>query len=99
MAIKPEDCLKLTQDEQDDLEILEAEIDDFLRENFQSKGSKISFKLKRVLNTRILNKIKEIYTAAGWQINQVVHPLTSTSELEFLEKSPQIYNLGSCYDR
>lgn len=73
MAISPEECARMSHDEDICFDVLEKGIDSFLKKNFVDSCKKYRFSFKKSKYVGYSPKVKsliiEIYTQAGWIVN------------------------------
>lgn len=70
MTVKPEDCLKLTANEEKIVSDMEKAIDVQLRDQFTTATTKVRVTLGIYLNDRVFNKLHTMYSLAGWNVVQ-----------------------------
>lgn len=70
MAIKPEDCLKITEAEKNTVAAFEKEIDSILRDKFISYSSTVQIPIVININQRVLTELLTIYRNAGWSVTE-----------------------------
>lgn len=112
MTVKPEDCLKLTENEIKIVSDMEKAIDLQLREQFVLPSSRVRVSLSFVLNERIFNKIFSMYNQCGWDVVQatsggddprgtcpVVHYIEFTKTKETYSGRDFRDNTGNQWDR
>lgn len=64
MPITPEQARKLTREEEIRLNQIQSEIDDAIRDSFQSNIEIVQYEIH--MSDRLLNRIHAAYRAAGW---------------------------------
>lgn len=104
MAIKPIDCLALSQLEENLVSKLEDQLDVKLREQFTRHGMSVDIDLDKH-NERVLNALLDRYRKVGWQVS-VGHKPASGDDMRGLDSQPARYVLTfseasseSSYDR
>ncbi len=68
MAIKPEECVKIMEDEKKVVADLEKSIDIILRQEFTHYDASVTFALPKAPTPRVLESLKSLYTAVGWAV-------------------------------
>lgn len=68
MAIKPEECLKIMEDEKKIVADLERSIDIVLRQEYTHYDAVVNFSLVKAPSPRVLDSLKVLYTTAGWVV-------------------------------
>lgn len=87
MAITPEECLQLTDNEKHQIEDLEKIIDAALREKFDDSFSTVEMTLT-IPSSRIYNQILSLYRSHGWEIISKGVGTKGEKNLAFKKKSP-----------
>lgn len=68
MAITPEEAMRITREEMDIVATLECVIDKQMKNQFTSDTKSIVYEMSRAPMPRVVQKIKEIYQSAGWNV-------------------------------
>lgn len=98
MVITPDECLKLTVDEDNEVLALEKEIDKILREKYDSHNATVEVSIKHKGSARVLRKVLEDYKIAGWEIC-LLSASAGASSYKFSKiKIPPTFS-GGYYDR
>ena len=69
MVIKPEEAMKIKEDEIEQIRKMQIEIDNALKEHFRHfKDKKIIYAVEDAPSQRVLDNIKELYESNGWLV-------------------------------